>query len=1305
MLLHRTLVPGRVQVLEVYHGNVCAAAFMNIHNFALAQDQRRAVQTDWHRYQQWAQVAPLSQIFVALGDFNIHGEPAVSFLDPQPTILASIGGDQHHQSFWKSLFASMTEVSSGEPTRFGAHAAKETRIDRVFASLPTHAYPNLSLTLKVDKEPAVLSDRRLSDHAFLDLTIATAVPKTNGIQPIPAFIFQFPRYKPNVSLLLQHSQLQFTTAERRWLGFKCIMTEAARLARNELTTCPVEALQDHWLPIFSRKQVDEQALKDCVCQRAPPNITAPKLIIPSSAVMRRVAFCARASAPGPGRLPCRAWAETDGALEALEEVTWSFFESGVAPPALNDAIFSFIPKGEEDTDRLCCAREAGNWRPISRKNADSKLLAEALNLQPRFHVEEHAHHDQQGFTRGRNLRSNILATDAKGRVAGWNADASLDKPVLLLFDIAAAFPSLGRQWLFQAPNQFQFEMGFVKAVAALCDQAMGFAGCPLSGITWAIAMDVITSAVNVVTPNPKDGETGACADDLGLYLQRMALMVALADVFSIKLRCSAIYVSMSRLYQTSAITVLGYLAQFFDLPPQFKREEIHAVYKMLRMPPSTFRLKDAHSLNKWMPGTAPRPLLIYSLGTQWRAAHFTFNLVQPLFQESLEIAHSACGLPAFAKIKWSPVFWREPQAIAQRLNDMMQGRSAQVPTHRHRDLLRAGVIAHRAVRGAAGAGSKPKLQRAFIMALTAHWMKGDFEVAIAERLAAWFGAAVVPHDLKLRWATFKSFLVSVALSWRWITLRTLAGCWRTSSRVHVTPEVDQCLFGCPQQPDAIVHYLVCDRIQHLVCLPRTFSQATALERLGLGHHYDERGEHSLSMAIQRLVLAYYTYLEVKTQGLNDNSYKHLLDASAAAPDRLDAEKLKEAFSELYSWVKDRTKKPPSLAEAGRMLDVDHRRAIFSFLCEFVKRKNALRSRCREVLWLLARTEEWCEGDAADQTALAEALADYKDLHVRALGGEKGVEQRTDEVSEKVRASAERRRMYVRADSGAEVTATASAPPGGASTSDRTARAPVGRRQSTGSAVGAQLSISKVDHGSLPTREVLDNPELRQPSTASAADPRKVFKDLKEAVRERYQARGRKNCTNRIFGSLRGCLGSALGPVDGTFGAAPGALRAPGKGFQSQSKKSARISESLRSWRIRLFIKAHQLDQLALELDLEHRASSPSSSSSWGRTRCSGSRRGRCSGSCPSQRPGRGAAPPTRRPSSSRSRPPRRRTTQHPQQWPGRPADRSMHHRQPGWSTPAGRQAPGSEASPRASRSGSPCASRTCRQWSCPAGRN
>ncbi|CAK0911629.1 unnamed protein product, partial [Prorocentrum cordatum] len=226
-------------------------------------------------------------------------------------------------------------------------------------------------------------------------------------------------------------------------------------------------------------------------------------------------------------------------------------------------------------------------------------------------------------------------------------------------------------------------------------------------------------------------------------------------------------------------------------------------------------------------------------------------------------------------------------AIIQRLNGMMQGRSDQVPARRHHDILRASVIVHRAVRDAVEAGTKPKPQRAFITALTTHWVKDDLEITIAKRLTAWHGAAIVPHDLKLRWATLKSLLVTVAPSRRWITMRTLAGGWHTSSRMRVTPDVDLCRLGCFQQPDAIAHYMICDRLQNLACLPRTFSQATVLERLGPGFHYAEHGEHSLSMTIQRLVLSHYTRLEVKTQGVNDYSYKHHLDARLAALDRLN----------------------------------------------------------------------------------------------------------------------------------------------------------------------------------------------------------------------------------------------------------------------------------------------------------------------------------------------------------------------------------------------------------------------------------
>eukprot|EP00959_Pyramimonas_sp_CCMP1952_P428394 8972825-Pyramimonas_sp.AAC.1 len=80
------------------------------------------------------------------------------------------------------------------------------------------------------------------------------------------------------------------------------------------------------------------------------------------------------------------------------------------------------------------------------------------------------------------------------------------------------------------------------------------------------------------------------------------------------------------------------------------------------------------------------------------------------------------------------------------------------------------------------------------------------------------------------------------------------------------------------------------QLQPLVRLPRTFAQATALERLGPGRRYEENGEHSLSMTIQRLVLAYYMYLEVKTHGVNGYSYQHHLGARLAAIDLLNIAK-------------------------------------------------------------------------------------------------------------------------------------------------------------------------------------------------------------------------------------------------------------------------------------------------------------------------------------------------------------------------------------------------------------------------------
>eukprot|EP00959_Pyramimonas_sp_CCMP1952_P437951 9168874-Pyramimonas_sp.AAC.1 len=114
-----------------------------------------------------------------MGDFNIHDEPAVSFVTPAPILLPTVRGDSFQQTFWRRLFGLLTEVTTGEPTRFDPHTLRQTRIDRVFTSLPPHAIPNLSMKLAVLVDPTLLSDRRLSDHAILGLTLATARPKAD----------------------------------------------------------------------------------------------------------------------------------------------------------------------------------------------------------------------------------------------------------------------------------------------------------------------------------------------------------------------------------------------------------------------------------------------------------------------------------------------------------------------------------------------------------------------------------------------------------------------------------------------------------------------------------------------------------------------------------------------------------------------------------------------------------------------------------------------------------------------------------------------------------------------------------------------------------------------------------------------------------------------------------------------------------------------------------------------------------------------------------------------------------------------
>ncbi|CAK0873561.1 unnamed protein product [Prorocentrum cordatum] len=245
--------------------------------------------------------------------------------------------------------------------------------------------------------------------------------------------------------------------------------------------------------------------------------------------------------------------------------TVSLVDEEVDANALGDYVSQFALPNITTPILNIPSTKASSLRPISRKNSDSEIFASALNQQLKAQVERHAYPIQQGFIRGHKFCNNILLTDTLGRLAGWRPSVNVEKPILVSFDIAAAFPSLGR--------------------------AMDI------GIR-TIAQMLLTDAAR------------ACADDRGIHLQKRPLLITLtttiqqaellgnlsfnvktcapippwvelagsvsAEVSGFPHRClpdrvasKAVAIGPSpatvdanvRLYETSATTVLGHLAQ------------------------------------------------------------------------------------------------------------------------------------------------------------------------------------------------------------------------------------------------------------------------------------------------------------------------------------------------------------------------------------------------------------------------------------------------------------------------------------------------------------------------------------------------------------------------------------------------------------------------------------------------------------------------------------------------------------------------------------------------------------------------
>ena len=167
-----------------------------------------------------------------------------------------------------------------------------------------------------------------------------------------------------------------------------------------------------------------------------------------------------------------------------------------------------------------------------------------MEVENRPFISDWAHVSQRGFISGRSILQNVIDIETAALAASYDADR---RPVILLFDFAAAFPSLPREYLWTclralgvpassisalrnlyADNQHFFKFGGLLHTAFNVTSGVR-QGCPASASLFVLAIDPLLRAINSILPG--GAQLCAFAEDLALVLPCISLAPAVSAIF------------------------------------------------------------------------------------------------------------------------------------------------------------------------------------------------------------------------------------------------------------------------------------------------------------------------------------------------------------------------------------------------------------------------------------------------------------------------------------------------------------------------------------------------------------------------------------------------------------------------------------------------------------------------------------------------------------------------------------------------------------------------------------------------------
>lgn len=209
-----------------------------------------------------------------------------------------------------------------------------------------------------------------------------------------------------------------------------------------------DLLASHWGRIFAGKPMDKIAVGRVL--EHSEAFAWSVYVRPGLAEVQDTMGRQRDKAPGPDGVPYSAW-QAGGILaeQCVLDVVTAMMH-GMHMDGLNDAMFVFIPKaGDGNAAESTTAEET---RPLALKDSGVKIAAAVVSRSVRVVMTTSVTATQRGVVPGRDITHYIweLDTSMRSLTAEAAEDLAAPTPLMLSFDIKAAFPSLLPEWMAEA---------------------------------------------------------------------------------------------------------------------------------------------------------------------------------------------------------------------------------------------------------------------------------------------------------------------------------------------------------------------------------------------------------------------------------------------------------------------------------------------------------------------------------------------------------------------------------------------------------------------------------------------------------------------------------------------------------------------------------------------------------------------------------------------------------------------------------------------------------------------------------------